>query len=154
MEQILNYLLEPYQQYALYQIWIEGIAVFLGVVSVLLAKKNHIGVFYTGIVNSALYAYLLFEWGLYGDMLISAYYVIMSFYGWYLWSLKNKQHQDLLEIQTMNVLDKKMSGIIFLISVSFVFIIYWFIIYHQSLFERIIFIYLRNTSYRQKNENC
>lgn len=124
MEQILNYLIEPYQKYAFYQILIEGMAVLLGVVSVILAKKNHVGVFYTGIINSAMYAYLLFEWGLYGDMLISAYYVVMSFYGWYLWSLKNNQHQDLLEIQTMNALDKKISGIIFLISFSFVFIIY------------------------------
>ena len=124
MEQILNYFIEPYQQYAFYQILIEGIAVFLGVVSVLLAKKNHIGVFYTGIVNSALYAYLLFEWGLYGDMLISAYYVIMSFYGWYAWSQKNRQHQDLLIIQTMNTHEKKMSGLIFFISVIFVFLVY------------------------------
>lgn len=124
MEQILNYLLEPYLLYTFNQILIEGLAVFFGIVSVLLAKRNHVGVFPTGIINAGLYTYLLLGWELYGDMLINSYYVIMSFYGWYAWSQKNNHHQETLIIQTMNASEKKISSFIFVISVIFVFIVY------------------------------
>lgn len=64
---------------------LELIAVLFGLASVWLSKKNHVGVFPTGLISTGIYVYLLYEWGLIGDMSINFYYVIMSVYGWYYW---------------------------------------------------------------------
>ena len=42
--------------------------------------------------------YLLFQWGLYGDMLINAYYTIMSLYGWWAWL----QIEEFVEKENVN----------------------------------------------------
>ena len=65
--------------------YLEILAVFFGLSSVWLSKKNHVGVFPTGIISTGIYVYLLYQWGLLGDMSINFYYLIMSFYGWYFW---------------------------------------------------------------------
>ena len=39
-------------------------------------------------ISTLIFVYLLLKWGLLGDMLINAYYFIMSVYGWYIWTRK------------------------------------------------------------------
>ena len=39
-------------------------------------------------ISTAIFVYLLFKWALLGDMIINAYFFIMSAYGWYFWSKK------------------------------------------------------------------
>lgn len=96
MAEILNWLFGQYADYSTVFIALELIAVVFGVASVLLASKTNILVFPIGLVSTAIFVYLLWKWQLFGDMLINAYYTIMSVYGWINWS-KNKeslQHQD------------------------------------------------------------
>ena len=48
--------------------------------------KQHLLVYPTGIVSVLLYVWICFDYGLYADMGINAYYFGMSVYGWYLWT--------------------------------------------------------------------
>lgn len=85
-------LIEPYAGYTPLEIFTEATAVFFGIWSVALARKNHIGVYPTGIVSTSLYIYITVTVGLYADGLINLYYTLMSIYGWHLWTRGN-QHQ-------------------------------------------------------------
>jgi nicotinamide mononucleotide transporter len=64
---------------------LEWIAVVLGVAEVLLARKNNILLYPAGIGGSALTIFLLLKVGLFAEAGLSAYYVLMSIYGWILW---------------------------------------------------------------------
>ncbi|MTI31737.1 nicotinamide riboside transporter PnuC [Xanthovirga aplysinae] len=75
--------------------FLEIVAVICGVASVLFSRKNNILVYPTGIVNVLIYVYLCFQYKLYADMGINAYYFIMSVYGWFMWSRKDEQKQVL-----------------------------------------------------------
>ena len=119
-----QFLLDGFAQGIQNMTWLEAVAVFFGIASVFYSMREHIWVYPTGIVSTLIYVWICFEYKLYADMGINAYYFGMSIYGWYVWSQKNKQHQDLLVIQTMNTHEKKMSGLIFFISVIFVFLVY------------------------------
>jgi len=85
MMDFLDQLFYQYSQYSNTDISLEIIAVFFGFLSVWFSKNNNILVFPTGLINTSIFVYLLFKWSLLGDMLINAYYFIMSIYGWYFW---------------------------------------------------------------------
>jgi len=84
----VDFLFGPYLAYSNAQIIIECTAVFFGIASVLYSRINNILVYPTGLISTALYVYLLWQFELLGDMLINAYYFIMSIYGWYYWTRK------------------------------------------------------------------
>jgi nicotinamide mononucleotide transporter len=65
--------------------WLEWLAVLLGVTEVLLARKNNVLLYPAGIGSSAITITLLMEVGLYAESALSAYYIVMSIYGWYIW---------------------------------------------------------------------
>ena len=88
MSQVFNFLFRQYSDYNSLDISMEIIAVILGLVSVVYAKKNSVLLYPTGMVSTGIFVYLLIKWYLLGDMLINAYYFIMSGYGWYYWSQK------------------------------------------------------------------
>jgi len=69
--------------------WLEVVAVVFGILSVWYARKEHIGVYPTGIINVLIYVYLCYFAGLYADMGINAFYFVMSVYGWYNWSRRD-----------------------------------------------------------------
>ena len=85
---IIDYFFGQYESYAPFDIALEVIAVIFGFLSVWFSKQNKIWVFPTGMVSTAIFVYLLLKWSLLGDMLINAYYFIMSIYGWYIWTRK------------------------------------------------------------------
>ncbi|MCH7409583.1 nicotinamide riboside transporter PnuC [Belliella sp. DSM 111904] len=66
--------------------WLEAVAVFFGIVSVVFSIRKNILVFPTGIISTIIYIYICLEYKLYADMGINAYYTGMSIYGWILWS--------------------------------------------------------------------
>jgi nicotinamide mononucleotide transporter len=51
-------------------------------------KKENILVYPTGLIATIITVYLLYLAGYVGDMLINAYFSVMSIYGWYKWSRK------------------------------------------------------------------
>ena len=64
----------------------EYIAVFFGALSVLLANRNHVLLYPTGIISTALFIYIMADAGLYAESALNLYYFAMSLYGWWLWT--------------------------------------------------------------------
>ena len=63
----------------------EVIAVFTGVIYVLLAAKENIWCWFFGIISSAIYIFLFIKAQLYAESFLYSYYVLAGFYGWYTW---------------------------------------------------------------------
>ena len=122
---MIEFLFDQYKEYPTYLIVLELIAVVFGIISVLFARKNNILVYPTGLVSTILYVYILFEFQLYGDLIINFYYTIMSFLGWYLWS-KTKNGEDEFPISTINRKECIISALIFIITLTFVAFVYHF----------------------------
>jgi nicotinamide mononucleotide transporter len=118
-------LFSQYRNYPTYEIVLEITAIVFGLLSVWFAKKNKIWVFPTGIINTAIYVYLLWKWSLLGDMMINFYYVVMSIYGWYHWTRK-KDNVVENPISRMTLAEKKWSLIIFVLTILFVVAVYTF----------------------------
>jgi len=85
---IIDYFFGQYAAYSAIDITLEITAVIFGFLSVWFSKQNRIWVFPTGMISTVIFVYLLFKWSLLGDMLINAYYFVMSVYGWYVWTRK------------------------------------------------------------------
>ena len=120
---MFEFLFDQYKDSPTYVIVLEVTAILFGLLSVWFAKKDNIWVFPTGIINTAIYVYLLWKWSLLGDMMINFYYVIMSIYGWYIWTRKKG---DVVEfpISRMTLSEKKWSVVIFTLTVLFVVLVY------------------------------
>ena len=114
MNQIFNFLIEPYQNYAIIDVVLEAIAVILGLLSVYFAKRDQIAVYPTGMLSTIIFVYLLFKANLLGDMLINAYFFLVSIYGWYFW-LHKKEKKTENPISVMDPLEKKWWFILFII---------------------------------------
>lgn len=125
MQQIIDYLFEQYQDYHTFDIVLEIVAVLFGFLSVWFSKQNKVLVFPTGMISTSIFVYLLFQWGLLGDMMINGYYFIMSVYGWYIWTRK-VDASHVTPISRTTTLEKKQSGLIFLATIIFVFIVYYY----------------------------
>ena len=91
MSPVFDFLFGQYIGYASIDVVLEITGVLFGLLSVLYAKKNNIWVYPTGMISTSIFVYLLFKWALLGDMIINAYYFIMSAYGWYYWSKREEQ---------------------------------------------------------------
>ena len=88
MNQVFEFLFSQYSGYSNLNIAIEVIAIIFSTLSVIYSLKNKVWVFPTGIISTLLFVYLLFKWGLLGDMIVNVYYFVMSIYGWYFWTKK------------------------------------------------------------------
>ena len=103
---------------------LEIIAVFFGFLSVWFSKNNNILVFPTGMINTSIFVYLLLKWSLLGDMIINAYYFIMSIYGWYFW-LKGTNN-TVSPISKVSNTDIRIVVLLFISSSAFVSLVYSF----------------------------
>lgn len=122
---MFEFLFAQYKDYPTYMIVLENTAILFGLLSVWFAKKDNIWVFPTGIINTAIYTYLLWKWSLLGDMMINFYYVIMSVYGWYHWTRK-KDNVVEFPISKMTKSEKQISLLLFGATIVFVVAVYTF----------------------------
>lgn len=122
---MIDFLFSQYKNYPYYEIALELTAILFGLFSVWFAKKNNILVFPTGIINTAIYVFLLWKWSLLGDMMINFYYVIMSIYGWYIWTRK-KGKVDEFPISKITSSEIKKGILLFLASIALVISVYIF----------------------------
>ncbi|HMF70657.1 MAG TPA: nicotinamide riboside transporter PnuC [Flavitalea sp.] len=76
--------------------WLQWLGLILGVAEVILARNNKIALYPAGIAASAISIYLLWEAGLFGECILSFYYIVMSIYGWWYWI--KKKHVPPVEI--------------------------------------------------------
>ena len=124
MMDFLDQLFYQYSQYSNTDISLEIIAVFFGFLSVWFSKNNNILVFPTGMINTSIFVYLLLKWSLLGDMIINAYYFIMSIYGWYFW-LKGTNN-TVSPISKVSNKDIRIIVLLFISSSVFVSLVYTF----------------------------
>ena len=123
MNHIFDFFFGQYTTYNTVDVVLEIIAVIFGFLSVWYSKQNKILVFPTGMISTLIFVYLLLKWELLGDMMINAYYFIMSVYGWYFWTKKVDQ-THVTPISTMTTKEKQASVAIFIATLIFVFIVY------------------------------
>ena len=124
MMDFLDQLFYQYSQYSNTDISLEIIAVFFGFLSVWFSKNNNILVFPTGMINTSIFVYLLLKWSLLGDMIINAYYFVMSIYGWYFW-LKGTNN-TVSPISKVSNKDIRIVVLLFISSSVFVSLVYSF----------------------------
>ena len=128
MNQIFDWVFAQYQDIPMFLIILEMIGVVFGFLSVWYAKRENILVFPTGIINTGIFVYILWVYGLLGDMLINAYYFSMSIIGWYIWTRKVDANH-FIPITKTNSQEKKWSIFLFISAVVFVSLVY-------SLFDK------------------
>jgi len=86
-----------FQEQILHTSLIEWLAVGFGVAEVLLAKKNSIWLYPTGIISILLVMSLLYKANLYAEIVLNVYYLVMSIYGWLIWkNRENHHHREVL----------------------------------------------------------
>ena len=122
---MIDFFFSQYKDYSNFLIILELTAVLFGIISVLLARKNNILVYPTGLISAVIYVYILLEWKLFGDLIINIYYSFMSVLGWYLWSRKKKGTTE-FPISVMNRKDYVFSSLIFGGTLLFIALVYHF----------------------------
>lgn len=123
MQPIFDFFFGQYYTYPTLYIVLEVIAVIFGFLSVWYSKQENILVYPTGIISTLIFVYLLWQWGLLGDMMINAYYFSMSIYGWYIWTRK----VDAVHFTPVTVMTKKehiKAVLLFIGTMIFVFAVY------------------------------
>lgn len=68
MSHIFDWIFDQYQGQPTHLVVLELIGVLFGFLSVWYAKKNNIWVYPTGIISTAVFVYILWHYGLLGDM--------------------------------------------------------------------------------------
>ncbi len=123
MTETFDFFFGQYKDYSTLDTTLEIIAVIFGFLSVWFSKQNKIWVFPTGMVSTVIFVYLLFKWELLGDMMINAYYFIMSVYGWYVWTSKvDESHVTPISRTTKK--EKTTAIFIFIATLIFVYLVY------------------------------
>ncbi len=117
--------LKPYESYETWQIVLEIVGSVFGLLSVYFSIKKNIWVYPTGIISTAIYVYILFKFGLLGDMMINFYYTVMSIYGWVLWS-RNSQDQVHVSVSATTTKEWITGAVLFVLSLIFVTVVYYF----------------------------
>jgi nicotinamide mononucleotide transporter len=122
---IIDFFLGPYLERSTGLILLELLAFVFGVWSVWMAKKANIWVYPTGIIGTTITMYLFFTDRLLGDMLMNAYYSLMSIYGWWEWS-RQKDGKKVRQITTMNHKEKGIGLALVLTTMLVTYMVYRF----------------------------
>ena len=130
----LQTLTAQYSSYETYLIYFEAIAVIFGLASVFFSIKQNIWVYPTGIISTVLFIYIMYVFGLLGDMLINVYYTVMSIYGWFLWS-KHSDDNIHVEVKKVSKKDWQIGSALFVGSLIFVGLVYYFKPYIDNQFS-------------------
>lgn len=104
--------------------FLELLGVGFGVVQVLLAKKNRILLYPFGIASVLITIYIMFYAGLYAEVLLNVYYLIMSIYGWAYWG-KGSQGAEKVVISYSG--KKEWATTVLIVAVGFP-LLYWALI--------------------------
>jgi nicotinamide mononucleotide transporter len=122
--EVFETIFSQYKGYSNTLIFLEITGSILGVVSALYSRVNNILVFPLGIVSTAIFVYLLYDFNLLGDMIINAYYFIMSIFGWYVWTNK-KEGAVVTPIGETSNKEWTTTAGIFLAAMVFVYTVYY-----------------------------
>ncbi|UOK42884.1 MULTISPECIES: nicotinamide riboside transporter PnuC [Flavobacterium] len=125
---MLDFFLDAYKEASITRIVLESLAFVFGILSVILARKESILTYPTGLIATVITTYLLWLAGYLGDMMINLYFSIMSVYGWWNWARK-RGNKELLPITRTDFKEKIIGIALFLVTIIVVFGIYNFFDY-------------------------
>jgi len=120
---MLDFFINAYKNTPLHVIILEAIAFLFGIASVYFAKKQNIWVYPTGLIATSITVYLLYRAEYFGDMIINFYYSVMSIYGWYNWSQKDKDN-NLLSVTRTSLKEKLIGVALFFLTIVVIFGVY------------------------------
>lgn len=89
MEEILNNIFYALKETS----WLERFSVICGIIQVLLSKNNKVSNYLFGILGIISGMMVLFSAGLYAEIALQIYYLVMSIYGWWFW-MSNKTAKE------------------------------------------------------------
>ncbi|WP_312698535.1 nicotinamide riboside transporter PnuC [Sphingobacterium mizutaii] len=89
MEEIFNNIIQTLQQAS----WLERFSVICGIIQVLLSKNNKVSNYLFGILGITTGMLVLYNAGLYAEIALQIYYLVMSIYGWWFW-VSNKTAKE------------------------------------------------------------
>ncbi|UZE94796.1 nicotinamide riboside transporter PnuC [Alkalimarinus alittae] len=72
--------------------YLEWAANAVFVLSVVLAARNNINTWWTGIIGCGLFAVLFYQYNLYADVTLMIFFIFTSVYGWTYWGAKKELH--------------------------------------------------------------
>src|SRR5574343_1061820 len=128
---MLDFFISQYQEASILQIVLEFLVFVFGIASVVLAKKENIWVYPTGLIATVITTYLLYQAKYFGDMTMNAYYSIMSIYGWYKWTTKSTE-PDLL-ISRTSTKEKVIGFGLFVFTMIVTYLVYVFFDYKLEI---------------------
>ena len=123
MSPISDFFFDPYRDRETWLIALEAIAFFFGIASVVYAKRENIWVYPTGLIATVITMYIFLRDELLGDMMLNAYYSIMSIYGWWNWS-RRKNDRKVVRISRTDTRDKVIGVALFLLTAGFTYAVY------------------------------
>ena len=118
MEIVATWVIEQY---------FEIIAAGLGFIAIFLQIKQNVWYWLVSIIMVSMYIYIYIDARLYADMSLQVYYLIISFYGWYMWLYGEKlnDHKTQLSVSTIS---QNLLVILTSISIVLFFIIAWILL--------------------------
>ena len=120
MGEVYDFFLSSYSDYSRVDIFLEFLAFWFGIISVVFAKKQNILVYPTGIICTIITMYLMYKVSLLGHILVNLLYTIISFFGWWNWS--RRENNDLVvkvSKFTYNDLTKSLLIFFFIVFVAY-----------------------------------
>jgi nicotinamide mononucleotide transporter len=73
--------------------WLEWVGTISGFACVYLAARQNIWTWPVTIISVVAYAFLFYDFKLYGDAALQLYFLATSVYGWYYWSKRHEEHK-------------------------------------------------------------
>ncbi|WP_121353200.1 nicotinamide riboside transporter PnuC [Flavisolibacter nicotianae] len=128
MQEIIQHFIAEIQKTTL----LEYIAVFTGIISVVYSRIENVWVYPTGLINTIIYIYLSFQYHLIGEASVNFYYTVMSIYGWWLWTRKDRKEQPLVKV-TSSSTNEWMQQIVFFL--AFYAVIFFALTYLKKYFS-------------------
>ena len=103
--------------------YLEIIAVFTGILSVWLTRKENVLLYPIGICSVSIWIYLCWIGDLFGQSIINLFFLIMNIYGWYNWQLKDDSQKFKIQIKNNNTKENLMVIIASIFLSTFVFMV-------------------------------
>jgi len=104
--------------------YFELIASGIGFVAIFLQIKQNVWYWLVSIIMVSMYVYIYIDAKLYADMSLQVYYLVISFYGWYMWLFGNKTNLKHSELHVSQV-SKKLIWVLVFLGIFLFFIIVW-----------------------------
>jgi len=110
---------------------LEIIATITGLLYIIYSIERNILLWPYGIASSAIFVYVCFHAGIYADMGLYAYYVLIGFYGWYHWYQGSASSNDNKDLPVKKTTLKQGMGL-FIITLVIYFILLYLLKNHTS----------------------